>query len=97
MRQSLSNGKPMGEQIMERYQLAQEYVRANQNVEAITVIEEIHTKIAHIPKESIRAILRDFNNLLPHPRGCDIDRTHPVPNAKTTGKARSRAPALGAE
>ncbi|MBT5166887.1 MAG: hypothetical protein HOL92_00235, partial [Opitutales bacterium] len=64
MRQSLSNDIPMGEQIMERYKLAEEYVRANQNENAINVIEEIHTKIAHIPKESIRAILRDFNNLL---------------------------------
>ena len=64
MRQSLSNSKPMGEQIMERYQLAEEYVRANQNAEAIALIEEIHSKITHIPKDSIRAILRDFNNLL---------------------------------
>jgi hypothetical protein len=64
MRQSLSNDKPMGEQIMERYKLAEEYVRANQNAEAIAVIEEIHSKITHIPKESIRSILRDFNNLL---------------------------------
>lgn len=64
MRQSLSNSKPIGEQIMERYQLAQEYVRANQNENAIAILEEIHTKIAHIPKESIRSILRDFNNLL---------------------------------
>jgi hypothetical protein len=62
-RQSLSDSKPMGQQITDRFLLAQEHVRANQNAEAIDLMEQINSAIQHIPKENIKAILRAFDNL----------------------------------
>ena len=63
MRESLSGDRPMGLQVTDRFQLALEHVRANQNEEAIELMEQVREAVQSIPPENIRPILRHFNNL----------------------------------
>ncbi|MEX0332398.1 MAG: FG-GAP-like repeat-containing protein [Puniceicoccaceae bacterium] len=63
MKRSLSLDVSMGQQIEDRFLLAVEHVRANQNAEAIDLMEQIQAAIRHIPKGEIKPIRRRFNNL----------------------------------